>query len=54
MLNAMHVVASQPDMACPLAEYLIEKMLWNYQYFDKNPDIPKNGMISLSEHQGLA
>jgi len=47
--NATHVVASRPEMACRMVEYLIEKMSGNYQYFDKNPVIPKKGMISLSE-----
>ena len=53
MLASMHVVASQPDMVCPMVEFLIEKMSGNYQYFDKNPVFPKNGLVSLSERPGF-
>jgi L-alanine-DL-glutamate epimerase-like enolase superfamily enzyme len=53
MLAAMHVVASQPEIMCPLVEFLILKMTGDYQYFDKNPVIPQNGMITLSERPGF-
>ena len=53
MLASMHVVASQPEAVCPLVEYLIEKMTGTYQYFDKNPIVPVNGMITLSERPGF-
>ena len=53
MLAAMHVVASQPEMICPLVEFLILKMTGDYQYFDKNHVIPQNGMITLSERPGF-
>jgi L-rhamnonate dehydratase len=54
MLAAMHVVASQPEMICPLVEFLIRKMTTDgYQYFDKNPVMPENGMITLSERPGF-
>jgi L-alanine-DL-glutamate epimerase-like enolase superfamily enzyme len=53
MLAAMHVVASQPEMICPLVEFLILKMTGDYQYFDKNPVIPQNGLITLAERPGF-
>jgi len=53
MLAAMHVVASQPEIMCPLVEFLILKMTGDYQYFDKNPVIPQNGLITLSERPGF-
>lgn len=53
MLAAMHVIASQPETVCPLAEFLIEKMTGSYQYFDKNPVVPENGIIKLSERPGF-
>jgi len=53
MLAAMHVVASQPEMICPLVEFLILKMTGDYQYFDKNPVIPQNGLITLPERPGF-
>jgi len=53
MLTAMHVVASQPEMVCPMVEFLIEKMSGDYQYFDKNPVFPQNGLVSLSERPGF-
>lgn len=53
MLTAIHVVASQPEMLCPLVEFLILKMTGDYQYFDKNPVIPEKGMITLPERPGF-
>ena len=53
MLAAMHVVASQPELVCPLVEFLIEKMSGDYYYFDKNPVSPQNGLVTLSERPGF-
>jgi L-rhamnonate dehydratase len=53
MLTAMHVVASQSEMLCPLIEFLISKMTGDYQYFDKNPVLPEGGMVTLSERPGF-
>ena len=53
MLAAMHVVASQPVLVCPMVEFLIDKMSGNYHYFDKNPVFPENGMVTLSERPGF-
>jgi L-rhamnonate dehydratase len=53
MLTAMHVVASQPEMVCPMVEFLIDKMSGDYQYFDKNRVFPQNGLVSLSERPGF-
>lgn len=53
MLAAMHVVAGQPELVCPLVEFLIDKMSGDYQYFDKNPVFPQNGLVTLSERPGF-
>ena len=53
MLAAAHVVASQPQLVCPMVEFLIDKMSANYYYFDKNPPFPKNGLVTLSERPGF-
>ncbi|MEZ5352231.1 MAG: enolase C-terminal domain-like protein [Bryobacteraceae bacterium] len=49
---ALHVVASQSPMTCPLVEYLISKME-SYHHFEKNPLAPVNGMIDLPERPGF-
>jgi len=49
---ALHVVASQGPMTCPLVEYLINKMS-SYYYFDKHPLQPVNGRIALPERPGF-
>ncbi|MEZ5403349.1 MAG: enolase C-terminal domain-like protein [Bryobacteraceae bacterium] len=50
--TALHVVASQSPMTCPLVEYLILKMD-SYHHFEKNELRPVNGMIELPERPGF-
>jgi len=49
---AMHVVASQSPMTCPLVENLILKMLY-YHWFEKNPPTVVGGQIALTERPGF-
>jgi L-rhamnonate dehydratase len=49
---ALHVVASQPPMTCPLVEYLIGKMT-TYYYFEKQELKPVNGKFALPERPGF-
>ncbi|MCW5977594.1 MAG: mandelate racemase [Bryobacteraceae bacterium] len=49
---ALHVVASQSPMTCPLVEYLITKMRSYYQ-FEKNVPRPEHGKIALPERPGF-
>ncbi len=49
---ALHVVASQSPMTCPLVEYLIGKMD-TYYYFEKQEPRPVGGMLELSERPGF-
>jgi L-alanine-DL-glutamate epimerase-like enolase superfamily enzyme len=49
---ALHVVASQPPMTCPLVEYLILKMA-HYMHFEKDALKPVNGRIALPERAGF-
>ncbi len=49
---ALHVVASQSPMTCPLVELLILKMQ-NYYYFDKYPPTPMDGKLELGERPGF-
>jgi len=49
---AMHVVASQSPMTCPLVEYLIPKMS-TYHHFEKWNPTPVNGKITLPETPGF-
>lgn len=49
---AMHVVASQSPMTCPLVENLILKMQY-YHWFEKNPPTAVNGKIALTERPGF-
>jgi L-alanine-DL-glutamate epimerase-like enolase superfamily enzyme len=49
---ALHVVASQSPMTCPLVEYLISKME-SYYHFEKHSLAPVNGMIDLPERPGF-
>ncbi len=49
---ALHVVASQPPMTCPLVEYLISKMR-SYYFFEKRQLRPEQGKIELPEHPGF-
>ena len=50
--TALHVVASQSPMTCPLVEYLITKMS-SYHHFEKSPLAPVNGKIALPERPGF-
>lgn len=49
---ALHVVASQPPLTCPLAEYLIHKMQ-SYYFFEKHQLRPVNGKIALPDRPGF-
>jgi L-alanine-DL-glutamate epimerase-like enolase superfamily enzyme len=49
---ALHVVASQSPMTCPLVEYLISKMK-SYYHFEKNVLAPVGGMIDLPDRPGF-
>ncbi len=50
--TALHVVASQSPMTCPLIEYLINKMS-SYHHFEKEPLRPMAGKIALPERPGF-
>jgi L-alanine-DL-glutamate epimerase-like enolase superfamily enzyme len=50
--SALHVVASQPPMTCPLVEYLITKMQ-SYHHFEKDELRPVNGRIALPKRPGF-
>ena len=49
---ALHVVASQSPMTCPLVEYLISKME-SYYHFEKHQLTPVQGRIALPERPGF-
>ena len=49
---ALHVVASQPPMTCPLVEYLIHKMS-TYHWFETAPLQVSGGRIALPERPGF-
>lgn len=49
---ALHVIASQSPMTCPLAEYLILKMQ-SYYHFEKHPPLPRNARIDLPQLPGF-
>jgi L-alanine-DL-glutamate epimerase-like enolase superfamily enzyme len=49
---ALHVIASQSPMTCPLAEYLIHKMSY-YYLFEKHPLRVERGRIRLPERPGF-
>ena len=49
---ALHVVASQSPMTCPLCEYLLYWMPTKI-FFEKYPLIPQNGHIELPERPGF-
>ncbi len=49
---ALHVVASQPAMTCPLVEYLLIK-LPGYYHFERTPLVPADGRIALPEGPGF-
>ena len=49
---ALHVVASQSPMTCPLVEYLVLKMS-SYYHFEKNPLVLDHGKFALPERPGF-
>lgn len=49
---ALHVVASQSPVTCPLVEFLITKMS-SYYNFEKRQLVPVNGKIKLPEEPGF-
>jgi len=49
---ALHAIASQSPMTCPLAEYLILKMR-DYYHFEKHPPLPVRARIALPETPGF-
>jgi L-alanine-DL-glutamate epimerase-like enolase superfamily enzyme len=48
---ALHVIASQSPMTCPLAEFLILKM-GSYYHFEKHPPLPVRARIALPAGNG--
>jgi len=50
--SALHVVAANSPMTCPLVEFLIHKME-SYYHFDKHPPVPVDGKLELSERPGF-
>ena len=50
--SALHVVASQSPMTCPLVEYLFSKMQ-SYYHFEKWQPAPSGGRIALPERPGF-
>jgi L-rhamnonate dehydratase len=50
--SALHVVASQSPMTCPLVEYLFSKMK-SYYHFEKHQLQPVNGKIALPDRPGF-
>ncbi len=49
---ALHVVASQSPMICPLVEFLMEKMSY-YYFFEKDPPTPIDGYLTLPDRPGF-
>ena len=49
---ALHVVAAQSPMTCPLAEYLIGKMSY-YYLFEEHQLTPVDGQIALPDRPGF-
>jgi L-alanine-DL-glutamate epimerase-like enolase superfamily enzyme len=49
---ALHVIASQSPMTCPLAEYLILKMS-SYYHFEKHAPAPVKAHLALPETPGF-
>jgi L-rhamnonate dehydratase len=49
---ALHVIASQSPMTCPLAEYLILKMA-SYYHFEKNGPAPIKAHLALPQGPGF-
>jgi L-rhamnonate dehydratase len=49
---AIHAIASQSPMTCPLAEFLILKMA-SYYHFEKHPPTQVKAHIALPERAGF-
>jgi L-alanine-DL-glutamate epimerase-like enolase superfamily enzyme len=49
---ALHVIASQSPMTCPLAEFLILKMA-SYYHFEKHPPVPVKAHLALPQTPGF-
>lgn len=49
---ALHVVAANSPMTCPLVEFLINKME-TYYYFDRHPPVVVDGELELSQRPGF-
>lgn len=49
---ALHLIASQSPMTCPLGEYLVLKMS-SYYHFEKNPPIVERAKIALPDKPGF-
>ena len=50
---ALHVVASQSPMTCPLVEYLFAKLDFYWHHFEKYPLRQQNARIVLPERSGF-
>jgi L-alanine-DL-glutamate epimerase-like enolase superfamily enzyme len=50
--SALHVIASQSPMTCPLAEYLVLKMS-TYYHFEKHAPVVERGKIALPDRPGF-
>ena len=50
--SALHVIASQSPMTCPIGEYLLNWMPSKI-HFEKYPLIPKNGYLDLPIRPGF-
>ena len=53
ILPAMHVIAAQPVVVCPMSEFLWKGQTGTKQHFHKNPIIPEDGFINLPTAPGL-
>ena len=49
---ALHVIASQSPMTCPLAEYLVLKMS-SYYHFEKDPPRVEHARLALPMRPGF-
>lgn len=50
--TALHTIASQSPMTCPMGEYLVHKME-SYHHFERHPLQPEKGRITLPERPGF-
>ena len=53
MLAALHVLASQSPLTCPLVEYLFAKLDFYWHHFEKYPLRQQNARIVLPERSGF-